>query len=247
MLKFIIRLDDACEDMCEEKWSKVEHLLDKYKIKPIVGIIPENKDKSFNYKKIDDFWNKYALKWQKKGWIIAQHGLNHKYHYYISGKKKIRTEFFGLDYDTQYNMLAKGYKILKENNITPTCFFAPNHTFDKNTIKACKTLNCFKFISDGIAQYPFKYNEMLHFPNIFDTPHKILNNGIYTFVFHPNNITDENLINLEKFIIKYNNCFDINLDEIIKKYQKRKRNIIDYSLSIMIKIYRKLKGNDLNE
>ena len=140
MLKYIIRLDDACPEMDEKKWQKIEELLDKYEIKPIVGIIPDNKSEEFIYPKIDDFWNKYAKKWQKKGWIIAQHGFNH------SLNKDIRTEFKGKKYKEQEEILNKGYKKLVSQGIYPTCFFAPAHTFDKNTIKACRNLNYYKFI-----------------------------------------------------------------------------------------------------
>lgn len=39
MLNYIIRLDDACPNMNHERWREVENLLEKYNIKPIVGII----------------------------------------------------------------------------------------------------------------------------------------------------------------------------------------------------------------
>ena len=35
MLKYIIRLDDACPNMKKDNWERVEKLLDKYNIKPI--------------------------------------------------------------------------------------------------------------------------------------------------------------------------------------------------------------------
>lgn len=247
MLKFIIRLDDACETMNESNWKKMEQLLKRYDIKPIVGIIPDNADKEFSFEKIADFWTKYALKWQKDGWIIAQHGLNHKYHYYVKKNKRIRTEFYGLDYLTQKNMLKKGYDILIKHGIKPKCFFAPNHTYDYNTEKAIKDLGVINFISDGCSKYPYVKNGVMHVPSIFDAPHKIMNNGIFTFVFHPNNINDDILKKLELFIIKYKDNFRIDLDEILVKYSKRKKTFLDYVLELLIKIYRILKGNNGNE
>ena len=41
---YLVRLDDASEYMDIEKWKIVEGILDKYQIKPLVGIIPDNKD-----------------------------------------------------------------------------------------------------------------------------------------------------------------------------------------------------------
>ena len=58
MLKFILRLDDACPTMNKSKWDRMEKLLDKYSIKPIVGIIPDNKDPEFCYGIDPYFWEK---------------------------------------------------------------------------------------------------------------------------------------------------------------------------------------------
>ena len=44
MSKYIMRLDDAAEKMNVEKWLRMEQLLDKYSIKPLVGVIPACKD-----------------------------------------------------------------------------------------------------------------------------------------------------------------------------------------------------------
>lgn len=44
MIRYIIRLDDASEIMNVSAWERIEELLDNYNIKPIVGIIPNNKD-----------------------------------------------------------------------------------------------------------------------------------------------------------------------------------------------------------
>ena len=44
MGKFIIRLDDACPTMDKKKWDKIEKILNELNIKPLVAIIPNNKD-----------------------------------------------------------------------------------------------------------------------------------------------------------------------------------------------------------
>ena len=44
MNHYILRLDDASEYMDVDKWQRMETLLDKYNIKPLVGIIPDNQD-----------------------------------------------------------------------------------------------------------------------------------------------------------------------------------------------------------
>lgn len=239
MLSFIIRLDDACPNMNKEKWDKVESILNKYSIKPIVGIIPDSQDKEFKkYQKIDNFWQKYAKRWQDNHWIIAQHGLHHNL------SKKVRTEYAGKNYEDQVKNLETGYNILRKHGIRPTCFFAPAHTFDANTTRACRELGFFKYISDGVASYPYKKNGMVFLPNIFDTPHKILPFGVYTFVFHPNKMEENDYVYMESFISENVDKFNPNIDEIIERYSKRRRNILDLCLGLAIKIFRVIKRTE---
>lgn len=235
MLKYILRLDDACENMNEEKWKRIERLLDKYHIKPIVGIIPKNKDKEFTYSNIVDFWRKYVRRWKDKGWIVAQHGFNHNL------SKENRTEFSGKSLKEQKNILIKGYNVMKENDIFPECFFAPAHTFDDNTIKAIDEINKYKFISDGYALFPYNEKNVMFIPCVFDTPHKIFPIGIFTFVYHPNNMEEHDFLYLEKFLKKNYKNFEINIDFILKKFKNRKRNIFDVFIEKMINLYRKMR------
>ena len=46
MQKYIVRLDDACPTMDRKKWNRFFDILDKYNIKPIVAVIPNNEDKN---------------------------------------------------------------------------------------------------------------------------------------------------------------------------------------------------------
>ena len=63
------------------KWKRIESILNKYKIKPIVGVIPENRDPDFVTAADGNFLGK-ACEWQKKGWTIALHGLHHELHFH---------------------------------------------------------------------------------------------------------------------------------------------------------------------
>ena len=44
MAKYLIRLDDANQFFDEEKWLRLENIFDDLDIKPIVAVIPKNKD-----------------------------------------------------------------------------------------------------------------------------------------------------------------------------------------------------------
>ena len=41
MSQYILRLDDASDYMDVKKWQRMEELLDRYGIKPLVGVIPD--------------------------------------------------------------------------------------------------------------------------------------------------------------------------------------------------------------
>lgn len=85
MSHYVIRLDDACPTMNHANWNRMECLLDKYSIRPIVGVIPENQDPDFAWKNDKSFWERVHF-WQEKGWSIAVHGLHHRMHEHEPGK-----------------------------------------------------------------------------------------------------------------------------------------------------------------
>lgn len=238
MLAYIIRLDDATPKMNKAGWEKVENLLDKYKIKPIVGIIPDSQDSLFTWDEDSKFWTETVARWQTKGWTIAQHGCHHVYHECDNG---LRSEFIGLTYQEQMNLIQLGYNKLKQNNVTPTCFFAPAHTFDNTTVDVCRDSGLFSFISDGYSIYPFAERSMLFFPSIFDTAHKILPFGVYTFVLHPSFTTEKELIHFEEFI-KSNQKSFIPVPEILESIDtNRKITLPEKGIAPTIRIIRRLR------
>ena len=105
MAQYIVRIDDACPTMDKKKWKLLEDLFDKYNIKPVVAVIPNNKDTSLHIDYHDDrFWEKVRL-WNDKGWTIAMHGNTHVMR--STNKKKLllpfynRCEFADMDLNQQ--------------------------------------------------------------------------------------------------------------------------------------------------
>lgn len=97
MTRYIMRLDDACEKRNIESWDRIEKLLDKYDVKPLVGVIPNCKDSSMEQYVLDDSYSIKLDEWVKKGWTIALHGYNHVYSTKSGGINPInfRSEFAG--------------------------------------------------------------------------------------------------------------------------------------------------------
>lgn len=249
-MEFCIRLDDACPQMSVEKWGEMENILEKHGVKPIVGIIPDNWDEDFKAEADRDFWNK-AIEWQNKGWCIALHGLHHKldYHepkgyYQLSHSRK--TEWAGKKEDEQFVMLEEGYDVLIKHGLIPKCFFAPCHTFDIETIRALRKMREHgkeMFVSDGYAMHPYRKDGIDFLPTLFDTPHKLPINGIYTFVYHPNNMEKSDFEYLEEFLFRYKEYFK-SPDMIMKDFNRKKsQGIIGKILEISIFVIRGIKGS----
>ena len=54
----LIRLDDIAENMNWDLMEKSELLFEKHGIKPVIGVVPNNKDPELlSYPKKNDFWN----------------------------------------------------------------------------------------------------------------------------------------------------------------------------------------------
>lgn len=243
MSKYIIRLDDACPNMNHENWNRMEHLLDEYNVSPIVGVIPENRDSDFSWETDPDFWGKVGV-WQKKGWTIALHGLHHTLQEHEPGRgyyqksHSVHTEFAGISLDMQYKMLKKGIQIMEEHGIAPTCFFAPAHTYDTNTVRALRKCPEIQFVSDGYAIQAFRKDGMVFLPSICDGPFT-MPFGLYTYVFHPSMMKEASFTRLEDFLKK--NCGDIIDTTAALAYVRESQGIIGCLLENGVYFARKIR------
>ena len=108
----LIRLDDIAENMNWNLMKKSELLFEKYEIKPVLGVIPNNKDEELlSYPKQDDFWDQ-VRKWRDKGWEISMHGFTHVYDKNTKKKDYFKygggSEFCGHSLETQMSKINSG-------------------------------------------------------------------------------------------------------------------------------------------
>jgi predicted deacetylase len=239
-INYLVRLDDACETMDSQKWQKIEDVLQKYNIKPMVGIIPNNNDETLMIDKADDgFWDK-AFNWQKKEWTIALHGYDHVYVTQEGGINPVhkKSEFAGLSLKEQEEKVAKGFAILQDKNLDVKFFFAPSHTFDENTLKALYSKTSIRRVSDTIARFPYKKGEFVIFPQQFGYFRTINIPGYWTFCFHPNSMKNDDFDLVDLFIKKNKDKF-ISFDEI-ETEKLTSKSIMDKVLSFFYFKRRKL-------
>jgi len=230
--KYLIRLDDACPTMHSNNWGALETLFDEFGVRPIVGVIPDNRDSSMMISPVDvEFWPRMRL-WQTKGWEIVLHGLHHVYHP-ISGSQQPllalaeKSEFVGLSLAKQKEMLAEGYSIMSDAGIRPRAFMAPSHTFDMNTLQALREATDIRIITDGHALAPFKADGFTWVPQqlwrYYDMPL-----GVWCICLHPNTMTQNELERLTSDLRSNAHKF-IDFDEALQI--SRPRSVLDYSFS----------------
>lgn len=229
MTEYIMRLDDASDYMDIEKWNRMECLLDKYNVKPIFGIIPDNHDEALisEYERNPDFWC-LVHSWIDKGWTPALHGYEHRYVTDQGGINPInnRSEFAGLPYEEQADKIDKGWNTLLAHNIKPEVFFAPSHTFDRTTLEAIKEKTDIRVICDTIACDVYKEGDFWIIPQQSGRVRRIPLKTV-TFCYHPNMMKDADYQKLESFLqdaqfssyssLKFKNRSLSLIDKIIKK------------------------------
>ena len=201
----LIRFDDIAPNMSWEMMDKCQELLNYYDLKPVMGVIPDNQDNEIlKYPKRENFWET-VKKWELNNWSIAMHGYNHLYDKETNKKDFFnyggRSEFFGHSYEDQLSKIKKGLEIFEKNNIQIDTFFAPNHTYDRNTFKALKNSGILKII-DGYGLMPYSFNGIKFVPQLFYKLH-ILPFGIQSTQIHINYWSDKDFINFKKFIEKH--------------------------------------------
>lgn len=227
---YFIRLDDACEKRDIAKWNQIEAILDKYNIKPIVGIIPKCMDTDMDKYPVDDeFWQRAAM-WQEKGWHIALHGFEHLFSSNEGGLNPVNnySEFAGVPLQVQRKKVAGGVRTLQEHGIIPTIFFAPAHTYDANTLLALKEESKIRIVSDTIAYDSYRFGEFTFIPQQSGKVRKLPFRTV-TFCYHPNLMNEQDYVVLENFIRENHSKFaNGKITE-----SKRKLNLIDRVLKYL--------------
>ncbi len=240
----LIRIDDIAENMNWDLMDKCENLFNEYSIKPLLGVIPNNQDKDLlKYQRNEKFWEKIRS-WQNIGWEIAMHGYTHIYDSKTHKKDYFNyggdSEFYGHSLEEQVNRLKNGLKKFNDENIKIRSFFAPNHTYDKNTFLALKKVGIEKII-DGYGLFPYIENKINFTPQLF-YENIMLPFGLQSTQIHLNYWNDKDFQIFEKFIKK-------NLDKI-KTYDQILEgtsnsllsSFLRVSLSTILKIKRRKKN-----
>ena len=234
-MKTAIRMDDITSDMDFEKFYRVKKLLDTYQIKPLIGVVPFNRDKNLRRNPDCEDFPTFLKLLQEEGYVVALHGC---YHVYETQKKGLFplndfSEYAGIPYEKQKDMLKKGKKQLEEWGIGTDIFMAPAHTFDNNTLRALKAVG-FRALTDGFGSRPYIRNGLVFYPiakkrtDCFSDK-----NGYTTLVLHTNTMEEKDFEILEKLLAENKEHF-ISYSEYLDVTPKKRGifgNLAEYLLA----------------
>jgi len=187
--RYLLRFDDLCPTMDWAAWDAVEALLVRHGVRPILAVVPDNRDPGLMVAPAAaDFWERVRA-WQARGWAIGLHGWQHTYVNREPGILRLNpfSEFAGLGYPEQYAKLRQGLELFRREGVRADAWIAPGHSFDHVTIRALHDLGL-PVISDGMALAPYRDpSGALWVPQQFARM-RAMPFGLWTFCYHINGL-----------------------------------------------------------
>jgi predicted deacetylase len=189
---YLLRFDDICPTMNWAMWRRVERVLVELNIKPILAVIPDNRDPVLQIGPVEkDFWN-LVRGWQSLGWTIAVHGYQHQMVTLNSGLlgKNRYSEFAGLPEEHQREKFKRALSVFAREGVRSDILVAPAHSFDASTLRAAFGAGL-RSISDGYGLYPY-----VDTVGMFWIPQQLTmltpkRRGVWTVCMHPNWWTED--------------------------------------------------------
>jgi predicted deacetylase len=230
--RYIVRFDDACPTMDHDIWHRIEAALDRHGVKPIVGVIPDNRDEAQKIDEPDpDFWDRVRT-WQAKGWTIALHGYQHRFVTDDPGLFgwNARSEFAGLSKAEQEDKLGRALAIFRSQGVTADAWMAPNHSFDLVTVQALSELGI-DTITDGLGLFPHRDARGTTWLPVQLWSFLPRSFGLWTVVLHPNVWTEGELERFERDLESYA-CDIIDVPTALARYGRRRRSLLDATFAV---------------
>ncbi len=240
--KYLLRFDDICPGMNWPVWRAAEGILREADIKPLLAVVPDNRDPELNITHPDPaFWDK-VRGWQQLGWSIGLHGFQHRYTSEspgILGRNRY-SEFAGLPQVEQTRKLEKGLEIFREQGIRPDAWIAPAHSFDETTVRLLAELGI-DCISDGYSFRPFVCERGLVWIPQQLGRFRRMPFGTWTVCLHINSWETQELDDLQSSINRFRSSI-VTLGELRGRYGTRRRDWSDEIFSTCFRAARSVRG-----
>lgn len=244
--KYLIRCDDISPFMNMEKFNRILDLCLSYNIKPLLGIIPDNRDPLLTKESKPDesIWSVLLELWSGTEIDISLHGYQHLNHTHEAGIMKLnnRSEFAGLPYATQLEKIQRGLSLLEDKGFSPVdTFMAPSHSFDSVTLKAL-SFSGVRYLTDGFGMFPFISNDITFLPQQLWTPRKFIF-GFWTICLHTDLMENEDFNVLKKFLAcNYSDFISFQkYKQIANRYDQNFYQLINSSFNIFYRSLRQIR------
>jgi predicted deacetylase len=227
--QYLLRFDDLCPMMNWEIWEQVEELLVEFGVRPILAVIPDNRDESLSFGQVaTDFWDR-VRRWQRRGWTIAIHGYQHTF---ITQQRGLfgwndRSEFAGLPASEQEARIRAALGIFTSERIKPTVWVAPNHSFDDVTLEVLHDSGT-RIVSDGLGLFPYLDQRGMFWIPLQTWSFEARRLGVWTVCLHHNRWTKRDVDAFRANLAKYGRGLT-SVDELVASYGARRRGILDHA------------------
>lgn len=201
--QYLLRFDDLCPTHSPERWRRFTPLLEEFGIRPILAIVPENRDPALAASPPDpEFWDEMRAL-ETSGAAIGLHGYRHLC--VNRGRSLVplhrETEFAGVDESTQRAWIREGLAILRGHGLHPAVWVAPRHGFDRATLGVLREEGV-GLVSDGFARRTFVRNGLTWIPQQLWAP-ETKEGGLWTICLHANTAPDSLVEQLRGFLRKH--------------------------------------------
>lgn len=184
--RYLVRFDDICPTMNWRVWEQLETVLQAHDVKPIMAVVPDNRDPHLTVDAPQtDFWAR-VRRWQAAGWTIALHGHQHLYTTREAGLVGINrfSEFAGLAEDQQRDKLRLALAVFEREGVRADAWVAPAHSFDAVTLRLLVQAGV-RVVSDGFYTRPVQHMGAVWLPQQL-WRFRPMWTGLWTVCFHHN-------------------------------------------------------------
>jgi predicted deacetylase len=198
--QYLLRFDDLCPTHARQRWQRFVPLLEEFRVKPILAIVPDNCDPGLALEEPDrEFWEEMRG-FQAAGAAIGLHGYRHRC---ASASRSLvplhgESEFAGVPEPIQRMWIGEGLEILRAHGLDPVIWVAPRHGFDDATLRALRSERI-ALLSDGFARRPFLRGGLTWIPQQLWAPES-RSCGLWTICLHANSASDADVEKLRGFL-----------------------------------------------
>jgi hypothetical protein len=224
--QYLLRFDDLCPTMHRARWQRFVPLIERFRLKPILAVVPQNRDPDLELEPPNaNFWQEMR-QMEQAGAAIGLHGYTHVCN--TRGRSRIplhsQTEFAGVPEETQRAWIHAGLETLRSEGLNPSIWVAPRHGFDLATLRALRKEGI-DALSDGFAPEPFQEHGISWIPQQLWAPAP-KPSGLWTICLHANSAADGQVHELEAFLER-NAAQFTSVERVLQEWPPRRRNLSD--------------------